>query len=51
MHLVLSKLQEHIMFIKKSKCVFSTSSVAYLSHMISAKGVTMDEDKICTVLD
>jgi hypothetical protein len=50
-HLVLSKLQEHCLFIKKSKCAFGTSSVAYLSHTILAKGVTMDEDKIRTVLE
>jgi hypothetical protein len=50
-HLVLSKLQEHCLFIKKSKCAFGASSVAYLSHTILAKGVTMDEDKIRTVLE
>jgi hypothetical protein len=50
-HLVLSKLQEHNLFVKKSKCVFSANSIAYLGHTILAKGVTMDEDKIYVVLD
>jgi hypothetical protein len=31
--------------------VFGASSIAYLGHTISAKGVTMDEDKIYVVLD
>jgi hypothetical protein len=31
--------------------VFGASSVAYLGHTISAKGVAMDEDKIRAVLD
>jgi hypothetical protein len=50
-NLVLSKLQEYSLFAKKSKCAFGTSSVAYLGHTISAKGVAMDEDKIHAVLD
>jgi hypothetical protein len=50
-HLVLSKLQEHNLFVKKSKCVFGASSVAYLGHTISAKGIAMDESKIFVVLD
>jgi hypothetical protein len=51
MYLVLSKLQEHNLFVKKLKCAFGASSVAYLSHTISAKGIVMDEDKIRAVLD
>jgi hypothetical protein len=50
-HLVLSKLQEHNLFIKRSKCAFSTSSVAYRDHVISAQGITMDEQKIHAMLD
>jgi hypothetical protein len=50
-HLILSKLQEHQLFIKRSKCEFGSSSMAYLDHIISAHGVAMDEQKIHAVLD
>jgi hypothetical protein len=48
--LVFTALQEHYLFIKRSKCEFGASSVAYLGHIISAQGVTMDELKIRAVL-
>jgi hypothetical protein len=50
-HIVLSKLQEHQLFIKKSTCAFGSRSVAYLDHFISTQGVAMDEQKIHAVLD
>lgn len=39
---VLAKLQEHRLFLKRSKCFFGERSVAYLGHIISAEGVAMD---------
>jgi hypothetical protein len=50
-NMVLAKLQEHHLFIKRSKCSFGEHSVAYLGHVISADGVTMDEQKVRNVLD
>lgn len=41
--LVLSTLQDHQLFLKKSKCFFGARSVAYLGHVISESGVAMDE--------
>jgi hypothetical protein len=49
--LVLAKLQEHNLFVKRFMCAFSARSVAYLSHIISQAGVTMDEQKVHVVLD
>ncbi|WVZ89950.1 hypothetical protein U9M48_036295 [Paspalum notatum var. saurae] len=49
-HLVLQTLADHSLFLKRSKCSFAASSVAYLGHVISAAGVAMDEDKIRAVL-
>jgi hypothetical protein len=43
---VLTTLQEHQLFIKRSKCSFGERSVAYLSHVISAVGITMDKQKV-----
>jgi transposase InsO family protein len=47
--LVLSALRAHGLFLKRSKCSFGASSVAYLGHVISADGVAMDSDKVAAV--
>ena len=44
--LVLSALRAHGLFLKRSKCSFGASSVAYLGHVISKDGVAMDSDKV-----
>jgi hypothetical protein len=50
-HLVLTTLQEHRLFVKKSKCAFGMRSVAYLGHVISEAGVAMDKQKGQAVLE
>jgi hypothetical protein len=50
-NLVLAKLQEHHLFVKRPKCSFGECSVAYLGHVISADDVAMDEQKVRAVLD
>lgn len=39
---VFQVLQQHRLFLKRSKCFFGEESVAYLGHVISASGVSMD---------
>jgi hypothetical protein len=51
LHLVFTKLQEHDLIVKHSKCVFSERTVGYLSHVISEEGVAMDAAKVQVVLD
>jgi hypothetical protein len=48
MHLevVLQTMRQHKLYAKKSKCVFGTDKVEYLGHVISAKGVATDPEKI-----
>lgn len=46
---VLDLLHTHSLFLKRSKCVFGEERVAYLGHVISASGVTMDSTKIDAV--
>jgi hypothetical protein len=48
---VLAKLQEHHLFVKRSKCSFGERLVAYLGHVISTDGVAMDEQKIWAMPD
>ena len=44
--LVFDVLRTHDFHLKHSKCSFGSSSVTYLSHVISAGGVTMDSAKV-----
>jgi hypothetical protein len=43
---VLTTLRQHQLAVKQSKCVFVSRSVAYLGHVISAGGVSMDSAKV-----
>jgi hypothetical protein len=42
LRVILTELRRHVLFIKRSKCAFGVSSVAYLGHIISEAGVAMD---------
>jgi len=46
---IFDTLRSHHLKVKRSKCAFATSSVAYLGHVISADGVAMDSDKVAAV--
>uniref|UniRef100_A0A0A9CM28 Integrase catalytic domain-containing protein n=1 Tax=Arundo donax TaxID=35708 RepID=A0A0A9CM28_ARUDO len=48
--LVFQVLLDNELFLKKSKCSFGETSVSYLGHVISEKGVAMDEEKVKAVL-
>ena len=43
---VLELLESAGLFLKKSKCVFMTTSVEYLSHIIDAKGLQPSSSKV-----
>ncbi|GJS36091.1 gypsy/ty3 retroelement polyprotein [Tanacetum coccineum] len=43
---VLNTMQSQQLFAKMSKCVFGTSQVEYLGHVISRKGVSTDPSKV-----
>jgi len=47
--IVLSELRAHHLHLKRSKCSFGATSVAYLGHVISKDDVTMDADKVAAV--
>ena len=46
---VLTVLREHQLYAKLSKCDFWIEQVAFLGHIISAKGVMVDPQKIAAV--
>jgi len=48
--IVLDALRAQRLHLKRSKCSFGASSVAYLGHVISAGGVAMDADKVAAVV-
>ena len=51
LRIVLSELRRHHLFVKRTKCSFGASSVAYLGHVISAAGVAMDLAKVQAIHD
>jgi hypothetical protein len=51
LRLVLEKLKAHQLYAKFSKCEFWLTEVAFLGHVISARGVSVDPGKVKDVLD
>jgi hypothetical protein len=49
-HLVLQKLRDHRLYAKLSKCEFWLKHVAFLGHIISKAGISVDPSKIQDVL-
>lgn len=41
---ILEVLRQHDLHLKRSKCAFGTSSMAYLGHVISMHGMAKDSD-------
>jgi hypothetical protein len=50
LHLALQKLQEHKLYAKLSKCEFWMKQVAFLEHVISKGGISVDPSKVQDVL-
>jgi hypothetical protein len=51
LRLVLEKLRAHKLYAKFSKCEFWITEVAFLGHVMSAGGVSVDLGKVKDVLD
>jgi hypothetical protein len=50
LRLALQKLQEHRLYAKLSKCEFWMKQVAFLGHVISKGGISVDPSKVQDVL-
>jgi hypothetical protein len=48
---VLTRLREHKLYAKFSKCEFWLDQVPFLSHILSAKGVVVDPGKVKDILE
>jgi hypothetical protein len=44
--LVLDLLRKHKLYAKESKCEFFKDSISFLGHVISAEGISMEQDKV-----
>ena len=51
LHLVLQRLEEAALTLKKSKCKFAVPSIEYLGHVIDAKGLHPSESKVRAIRD
>ena len=48
---VLMILEEHLLYVKMSKCEFGMKKMLYLGNIISEKGVQIDMEKIRAIQD
>ncbi|KAJ4758083.1 polyprotein [Rhynchospora pubera] len=48
---ILLQLRNHKLKLKRSKCSFGQTSIAYLGHVITHQGVTMDQSKVQAISD
>lgn len=48
---VLTLLRQHKLYIKRSKCAFALTSINFLGHVISDKGISMDPSKVQAILE
>ena len=51
LRIVLQTSREHRLYAKLSKCQFWLDSVAFLGHIISAEGVSVDPQKVEAILN
>ena len=51
LRIVLQTLREHQLYAKFSKCQFWLDRVAFLGHVVSAEGISVDPQKIEAIVD
>jgi hypothetical protein len=51
LRIVLSRLREHQLYVKFSKCEFWLDEVPFLRHVLSAEGVAVDPGKVKDIID
>ena len=48
---ILEKLRKHRLYAKLTKCEFMKTEILFLGHLISAKGLRMDPEKVKAILE
>jgi hypothetical protein len=51
MRIVLTRLREHQLYAKFSKCAFWLEEIQFLGHVLSAKGIAVDPSKVKDILE
>jgi hypothetical protein len=51
LRIVLTRLKEHQMYAKFSKCAFWLEEIQFLGHVLSAKGVAVDPSKFKDIVE
>ena len=48
---MLTRLREHQLYAKFSKCIFWLEEIQFLGHVLSAKGIAVDPSKVKEILE
>jgi hypothetical protein len=51
LRIVLTRLREHRLYAKFSKCVFWLEEIQFLGHVLSARGIAVDPSKVKDILE
>jgi hypothetical protein len=51
LRIVLTRLREHQLYAKSSKCAFWLEEIQFLGHVLSAKGLAVDPSKVKDILE
>jgi hypothetical protein len=51
LRIVLTRLREHQLYAKFSKCTFSLEEIQFLGHVLSTKGIVVDPNKVKDILE
>jgi hypothetical protein len=51
LRIVLTRLREHQLYAKFSKCAFLLEEILFLGHVLSAKGIAIDPSKVKDILE
>jgi hypothetical protein len=51
LRIVLTRLREHQLYAKFSKCAFWLEEIQFLGHALSAKGIAVDTSKVKDILE